>query len=61
MDNVAIPNELPRGGDYSLTDTFNAIESRLDQGDAEMIDDDDDILPQAAEGMGSGKYTGCSK
>ncbi|XP_071789090.1 testis-expressed protein 9-like [Asterias amurensis] len=63
FEDVAIPDDVMGGypgvgpssatsNDFSLTDTINAIEGRLDDGSlpAKMLDD---VLPQAAEGMGS--------
>lgn len=49
---------IPRQGvaDFSLGDTISNIERRVEAGGpADEFDGTDDVLPQAAEGMGSGK------
>ena len=53
-DDVAIPDAVQ--ADYSLADTFSAFDKQYAEGNAPADGEYDDILPQAAEGMGSGMY-----
>ena len=69
FDDVAVPDagmgqegagpSMGVANDFSLADTIQAIEGRLDDGTL-PADTLDDVLPQAAEGMGSGRH-GSSK
>ncbi|XP_003726002.2 testis-expressed protein 9 [Strongylocentrotus purpuratus] len=50
-DDVAIPDAVQ--ADYSLADTFSAFDKQYAEGNPAAAGEYDDILPQAAEGMGS--------
>ena len=51
-DDVAIPDAMQ--ADFSLADTISAIDRQYEDGPGAKDDVFDDVLPQAAEGMGSG-------
>ena len=55
-DDVAVPDEtfMTDFKNFSLQNTVTNIEGQLDSGDL-PLDEDDDVLPQAAADMGTGK------
>ena len=55
-DDVAVPDEtfMTDFKNFSLQNTVANIEGQLDSGDL-PLDEDDDVLPQAAADMGTGK------